>query len=114
MPTQSNIPITFHKTRTDAARQYEQDEIRDILEGLVHKLHSKSPITSIDVGMDQAKNQAGKAKNYDITIKVILASGNVFVAHGKSEIAKAKQIGLRTALREGFKDIEAQYCKLKR
>lgn len=108
------IQIIFHKTRNDSAKQYEQEEIRELLLKLSGKLHSKSPITKIEIGVDQPKNIVGKGKRYDITLRVELASGDVFISHGKSEIAKAKQIGLGSALREGFKDIEAQYRKIKR
>ncbi|MEK9175358.1 MAG: hypothetical protein AAB795_02070 [Patescibacteria group bacterium] len=110
---EEQIQIIFHKTRNDDARQYEQDEIRALLWRLSKKLHSRFPITSIEVGVDFPKNMAGKGKSYDITLKLTLASGDVFVSHGKSKIAKVKGVGLGTAVREGFKDIEAQYRKTK-
>lgn len=108
------IPITFHKTRNDEARQYEQDKIRTLLWKLAHKIHNKSPITGIEIGIDFPKNMIGKGKYYDITIKVLLASGATFLSHGKSKIAKTKGVGLESAIREGLKDIEAQYRKTKK
>ena len=106
-----DVTIIFHKTRTDAAREYEQEEIRTILQKLASTLHSRSPIKKIEVGTDTPKNHAGKIKNYDITLKVTLMSGDVFIAHGKSNISKTKGVGLRSALREGFADIEAELRK---
>lgn len=111
--TETQIPIIFHKTRHDDARQYEQNEVRTLLQKIAQKLHSRSPITGIEVGIEQPKNIAGKSRMYDIMLKVSLASGDVFTAHGKSQIAKTKGIGLGSALREGFQDIEAQYRKIK-
>ena len=108
------ISIIFHKTRNDDARQYEQDEIRSLLLKLAEKLHSKSPIISIEVGIDFPKNMVGKGKSYDVTLKLSLASGDAFISHGKSEIAKTKGVGLSSAIREGFKDLESQYQKTKR
>lgn len=110
---EKQIPILFHKTRNDDARKYEQDEISTLLLKLADKLHSKSAIVGIEVGVDFPKNMVGKGKSYDITLKVILASGKTFVSHGKSKIAKTKGVGLGSAVREGFKDIEAQYRKTK-
>ena len=107
------IPIIFHKTRNDAVRKYEQEEVRTIVQSLAQKLHAKSPIKRVEIGIDAPKNPAGKARMYDITLKIFITDGLVLVAHGKSQIAKTKQLGLRSALREGFKDLEAEYRKIK-
>ena len=109
----TQIPITFHKTRNDEARKYEQNKIRELLWKIAGKIHSKSPVTNIEVGIDFPKNMVGKGKSYDITIKLSLASGQTFLSHGKSTIAKTKGVGLESAIREGFKDIEAQHRKTK-
>lgn len=111
---EKQIPIIFHKTRNDEVRKYEQDKIRELLWRLSRKLHSKFSIVRIEIGVDAPKNIVGKGKSYDVTIKLVLSSGNIFVSHGKSKIAKTKGIGLESAIREGFKDIEAQYRKTKR
>ena len=111
---EKQIPILFTKTRHDAARQYEQDEVRELLAHLVRRLHTNSPIRKIEVGIDYPKNQAGHTTIFNVTLAIQLASGPRFVSHGKSRIAKAKGIGLGSAIREAFSDIEAQYHKLKR
>lgn len=107
------IPLIFHKTRHDAARQYEQEEVRELLVRLARHLHTNSPIRKIEIGIDYPKNKAGHTTLFDVTLMVQLASGPKFTAHGKSRIAKAKGVGLGSAIREAFADIEAQYRKHK-
>ena len=112
--SEKQIPIIFHKSRNDAARQHEQEEVRALLAHLTKRLHTNSPIQKIEIGIDYTKNQAGHATLFDVTLAIQLASGPQFVSHGKSRIAKAKGVGLGSAIREAFSDIEAQYRKLKR
>ncbi|HEY4497765.1 MAG TPA: hypothetical protein VJC20_03375 [Candidatus Paceibacterota bacterium] len=112
--SEKQIPILFKKTRRDAARQYEQEEVRALLTHLAKRLHTNSPINRMEIGIDYPKNQAGHVTLFDVTLAIQLASGPRFVSHGKSRIAKAKGVGLGSAIREAFSDIEAQYRKLKR
>lgn len=111
---EKQIPIIFHKSRHDPARQYEQENVRELLARLVRHLHTNSPIRKIEIGIDYPKNQAGHVTLFDVTLAIQLASGPRFVAHEKSRIAKTKGVGLSTAIREAFTDIETQYRKLKR
>lgn len=111
---EKQIPILFKKTRHDAARQYEQENITMLLNRLAERLHTNSPISRMEIGIDYPKNRAGHTTLFDVTLAVQLASGPRFVSHGKSRIAKSKGIGLGSAIREAFADIEAQYRKLKR
>lgn len=111
---EKQIPIIFHKSRHDTVRQFEQEEVRELLVRLARHLHTHSPIRKIEIGTDYPKNKAGHTTLFDVTLIIQLASGPKFVAHGKSRIAKAKGVGLGSAIREAFADIEAQYRKLKR
>src|SRR3989338_9215154 len=108
------IPIIFHKIRNDAARYYEEAFMRNLLERLIKKLHTNSPVRHIEIGVNCQKNRDGGIKNYAVMLAIELDSGPRFVAHGKSQIAKAKGVGLQSAIREAFSDIEAQYRKIKR
>ena len=107
------VSVIFHKSRQDAARAYEQATVRTLLERLTKKLHTKSPIKNIEIGIDQQKNSVGKTTLFSVTLSLELMSGDSFASHGKSRIAKAKGIGLTSAIKEAFADIEAQYKKTK-
>ena len=107
------LSIIFHKNRHDATHGYEQAMVRALLERLTKKLHTKSPIKSVEIGVDQQKNSAGKTTLFSITLSVELMSGKSFTSHGKSRISKVKNIGLGSAIKEAFADIEAQHRKVK-
>lgn len=111
---EKQIPILFHKIRNDAAHKYEEEKVRSILWSCAKKLHTNSPIRRIEVGINNSKNSAGYIKSFTVMVAVELSSGPRFVAHENSNIAKSKGVGLTTALRKAFSDIEAQYRKLKR
>ena len=114
MTAQLNIPIIFNKIRKGIAHQYEEEIVGTLLQALAQKLHTKSPIRRIEIGVDYPKNRDGHVKNFSVTLALDLNSGSRFVAHGYSPIAKAKGVGLGNAIREAFADIEAQYRKRKR
>ncbi len=108
------IPIIFHKTRNDSVRQYEEDMVSNLLQQLVKKIHTNSPIRRVEIGIDSQKNREGHIKNFSVMLALELESGPRFVAHGETQIAKSKGVGLQSAIREAFSDIEAQYQKLKK
>ncbi len=107
------VSVIFHKSRQDATHAYEQAMVRQLLDRLMKKLHTKSPIKSVEIGIDQQKNSAGKTTLFSVTLSVELASGDSFTSHGKSRIAKIKGVGLGSAIKEAFGDIESQYQKVK-
>jgi hypothetical protein len=112
-PLPDTISIIFHKSRQDSVHTYEQETVRRLLERLTKKLHTKSPIKRVEIGIDQQKNSAGKTTLFSVTLSLELVSGQSFTSHGKSRIAKTKGVGLTSAIKEAFTDIEAQYKKVK-
>ncbi len=109
-----DVSIIFHKSRHDAAREYEQTTVRQLLQRLTKKIHTKSPLKSIEIGIDQQKNSAGKTTLYSVTLTVDLISGDSFTSHGNSRISKVKGVGLSSAIKKSFTDIETQYQKTKK
>src|SRR3989338_8320909 len=61
--SEKQIPILFKKTRRDAARQYEQEEVRALLTHLAKRLHTNSPINRMEIGIDYPKNPKHPQRN---------------------------------------------------
>ena len=109
----SGIQIIFNKAGNEATRAYENEMIGSLLENLAQKLHTRSPIKNIDIDVSHQKNAAGKTSSFAVTLAVRLMSGKIFYAKSRNEIARIKGVGLGTAIREAFREIESQYEKTK-
>ncbi len=110
----SGIQMIFNASGSAATRAYENEMIGGLLEKLAQKLHTKSPVKNIEIDVRHQKNAAGKTTSFSVTLAVRLMSGKIFYAKSHNEIAKLKGVGLATAVREAFREIERQYEKTKR
>ena len=109
--TETDVPIIFHHAPEGPTREYRMRQLNEILQNFSRKINKRNPVERVELSIEESKNSVGKVVNYGVRLRLLLWSGETYVASSDSFVARTKHLGLEMNVRSAIKEIISQLEK---